>query len=201
VELLVEALNKYEGSFIMVSHDRYFISKAANKIWEIENHEIKSFDGGYEEWVQWKSRRSEAGSLKSEAGSLKSQEKESAKSAKSTESVIPKSNVQSAKPSPQSTQSRSLSAKSAIPSEIKKELQKQQKIFQQLEERVAQLNAQKASLEAALTAPETYADKGKFLKIEADYKKASDDLNQLNKDYEQVFEKLMDLEAKVNSAK
>ncbi len=32
VELLVEALNKYEGTIILVSHDRYFISKAANKI-------------------------------------------------------------------------------------------------------------------------------------------------------------------------
>ena len=40
-ELLIEALNKYEGSFILVSHDRYFISKTANKIWEIVDHEDK----------------------------------------------------------------------------------------------------------------------------------------------------------------
>src|SRR4029078_4324513 len=40
-ELLVDALNRYEGSFILVSHDRYFISKTANKIWEIIDHEIK----------------------------------------------------------------------------------------------------------------------------------------------------------------
>ena len=56
VELLVEALNKYEGSFILVSHDRYFISKAANKIWEIEDHKIKEFKGTYAEWVAWKER-------------------------------------------------------------------------------------------------------------------------------------------------
>ena len=34
-DLLIEALNKYEGTLILVSHDRYFISKTANKIWEI----------------------------------------------------------------------------------------------------------------------------------------------------------------------
>ncbi|HET9429621.1 MAG TPA: ABC-F family ATP-binding cassette domain-containing protein, partial [Chitinophagaceae bacterium] len=34
-DLLIDALNKYEGSLILVSHDRYFISKTANKIWEI----------------------------------------------------------------------------------------------------------------------------------------------------------------------
>src|SRR6186713_687907 len=33
VDLLVDALNKYEGSIVLVSHDRYFISKIANKIW------------------------------------------------------------------------------------------------------------------------------------------------------------------------
>src|SRR5437762_5483939 len=55
-ELLIEALNRYEGSYILVSHDRYFISKTANKIWEIVDHKIKEFNGGYEEYVAWKER-------------------------------------------------------------------------------------------------------------------------------------------------
>ncbi|HQU56146.1 MAG TPA: ABC-F family ATP-binding cassette domain-containing protein, partial [Chitinophagaceae bacterium] len=55
-DLLIEALNKYAGSIILVSHDRYFISKTANKIWEIVDHEIKEFKGGYAEWVLWKER-------------------------------------------------------------------------------------------------------------------------------------------------
>ncbi|HKP33092.1 MAG TPA: ATP-binding cassette domain-containing protein, partial [Chitinophagaceae bacterium] len=56
VELLIESMNKYQGSFILVSHDRYFISKVANKIWEIEDQKIKEFQGGYEEYVEWKKR-------------------------------------------------------------------------------------------------------------------------------------------------
>lgn len=56
VELLIEALNRYEGSMIFVSHDRYFISKTANKIWEIEDGKIREFKGTYEEYVDWKSR-------------------------------------------------------------------------------------------------------------------------------------------------
>src|SRR6185295_1493188 len=55
-DLLVEALNRYEGSFILVSHDRFFISKTANKIWEIVDHKIKEFKGGYDEYVEWKER-------------------------------------------------------------------------------------------------------------------------------------------------
>ncbi|MFN5362815.1 MAG: ATP-binding cassette domain-containing protein, partial [Bacteroidota bacterium] len=56
VELLADALNKYEGTFILVSHDRFFISKTANKIWEIHDNRIREFKGGYHEWVEWNER-------------------------------------------------------------------------------------------------------------------------------------------------
>src|SRR6201994_53631 len=55
-DLLIDALNKYEGTMLLVSHDRYFISKTANKIWEIDDHKIREFKGTYEEWVDWKER-------------------------------------------------------------------------------------------------------------------------------------------------
>lgn len=57
VDLLVEALNKYEGSLILVSHDRYFISRLANKIWEIDDHKIREFKGTYAEWEEWKRKK------------------------------------------------------------------------------------------------------------------------------------------------
>jgi ATP-binding cassette, subfamily F, member 3 len=60
VDLLVEALNKYEGTIILVSHDRFFISRIANKIWEIENHKIVEFKGTYAEWEAWKQRKAAA---------------------------------------------------------------------------------------------------------------------------------------------
>ncbi|MEI6585109.1 MAG: ABC-F family ATP-binding cassette domain-containing protein, partial [Sediminibacterium sp.] len=61
VELLAEALNKYEGSYILVSHDRYFISKTANKIWEIVDNQIKEFKGTYQEWIEWNERMAKIG--------------------------------------------------------------------------------------------------------------------------------------------
>jgi ATP-binding cassette subfamily F protein 3 len=56
VELLIEALNKYQGSIILVSHDRFFVSQTANKIWEIVDEEIKEFKGTYTEYLEWKER-------------------------------------------------------------------------------------------------------------------------------------------------
>ena len=59
VDLLAESLIKYEGSIVLVSHDRYFVSKLANKIWEIDEHQIVEFKGTYAEWEAWKQRKLE----------------------------------------------------------------------------------------------------------------------------------------------
>lgn len=50
VNILAQALKQYEGTFILVSHDRHFISQVANKIWYIEDHQIKEYLGTYEEY-------------------------------------------------------------------------------------------------------------------------------------------------------
>ncbi len=39
--ILKDALKKYEGSFIIVSHDREFVNGLTNRIWDIEDHKLK----------------------------------------------------------------------------------------------------------------------------------------------------------------
>lgn len=55
--ILVQALQQYEGSYIIVSHNRHFISQVANKIWYIESGQIKIYPGTYDEYLSWKSRQ------------------------------------------------------------------------------------------------------------------------------------------------
>jgi ATP-binding cassette subfamily F protein 3 len=57
VKMLIQALNKFEGTYVLVSHDRYFIQNTANKIWEIEDGKISIFDGNYNEWEDFKKRK------------------------------------------------------------------------------------------------------------------------------------------------
>lgn len=49
VDMLIQALEQYEGSFVVVSHNRYFISEVANKIWFIEDEKIIEYPGTFEE--------------------------------------------------------------------------------------------------------------------------------------------------------
>lgn len=57
VNILIQALQQYEGTFIVVSHDRYFLDNIANKIWYIEEKEIKEYPGTYQEFEEWNSKR------------------------------------------------------------------------------------------------------------------------------------------------
>ena len=55
-ENLENALSLYKGTIFFISHDRYFISKVANKIVEINDCELKVFNGNYEYYLRKKEK-------------------------------------------------------------------------------------------------------------------------------------------------
>lgn len=57
VNILIQALQQFEGTLIVVSHDRYFLDNVANKIWFIEDKEIKEYPGTYQEYEEWNAKR------------------------------------------------------------------------------------------------------------------------------------------------
>ena len=167
-ELLIEALQKYEGTLILVSHDRYFISKTANKIWEIEDGVLKEFKGGYEEWVSWKERMEK----QRNAGNNKSI---------SSNKTAPAPLMQAA-PVQQ------------VSKEKKKEFQRTQKQFQQAEKELADATASQKELERKLADPQLYANREDFIKLEAAYQKSLQTIQLLTENYEKLFEAMMRLE-------
>lgn len=54
--IIIQALQQYEGSFIVVSHNRHFISQVANKIWYIEDKKIKEYPGTFSEFEFWQAK-------------------------------------------------------------------------------------------------------------------------------------------------
>ncbi|HEY9176645.1 MAG TPA: ATP-binding cassette domain-containing protein, partial [Flavipsychrobacter sp.] len=175
VEMLIDALNKYEGTFILVSHDRYFISKTANKIWVIEDGLIREFAGSYDEWVVYE------------------QEKEKRKAATAKPAAAPVVEKKAEAPKQQSQQPVSSELK-----QLQKEHQKKQREFQKLEEQINNLKEEKAKLEQQLADPEFYADKDKFMKVDEAYRNLNGQLDRLSKDYDKLFEEVLQLEEKLN---
>lgn len=170
VEMLIDAMNKYKGTFILVSHDRYFISKTANKIWYIEDKKIKEFVGTYDEYVVFE------------------QEREKRKQQKAAAPV-----VQEEKPKEKNNPKQHHEDR-----ELKKEHQRKQKKFQRIEEEVNKMQEEKTQLEAKLADPEFYADKDKFQKLDETYKAHTDKLDVLMKDYDKLFEELLEMEERID---
>src|SRR6476660_6586394 len=50
-DVLLEALSKYTGTVVFVSHDRYFIDKLATRVFEIGNGRVEVYPGNYEDFM------------------------------------------------------------------------------------------------------------------------------------------------------
>ena len=51
-EAIEDALYEYEGSILVVSHDRYFLDKIVGRVVELEDRDLVSFDGNFSEYWQ-----------------------------------------------------------------------------------------------------------------------------------------------------
>ena len=173
VELLAEALNKYEGSLILVSHDRFFVSKTANKIWEIVDHEIKEFKGTYTEYVEWKERMAKQAKEESRKAAANKEEPKKVEPVKNKLQEAP----QVSKPRIDNT-----------------ELKKLQNKFHKVEQELEQFKQEKLTIELALAEPDSYKNATKFAETEKSYKVINEKIKQAETVYEQLFEQIVELE-------
>ena len=177
VELLAEALNKYDGSIILVSHDRFFISKTANKIWEIEDEKIIEFKGGYQEWLEWKERMAKAKVATSEP----------------VKNTNTKENKKQSKPEPVL---KAAEPNVAIDKDLQKQIQKLQRAIAQLEHNIETLQKEKLDIESQMADPTIYSDTQKFHVVEKSYQDKNALIRSMNKEYEIAFNDLLVLESK-----
>jgi ATP-binding cassette subfamily F protein 3 len=177
VELLAEALTKYDGTIILVSHDRYFISKTANKIWEIEDEKIIEFKGDYKEWLEWKER-------------MAKQKAQLAEPAKNTGSKDTRKQAKQEVVAPVEIKPQ------AIDKDLQKQIQKLQKVISQIEHNIATLHTEKAAIELEMANPAIYADPAKMHVIEKSYQDKNALIRSMNKEYDIAFNDLLILESK-----
>lgn len=92
VNILIQALQQYEGTLIVVSHDRYFLDHVANKIWYIENKDIKEYPGDYQEYEVWNSKRVVKPQAEKPAEKPKEQKKPKVEVSNDTRNLLQKKN-------------------------------------------------------------------------------------------------------------
>ncbi|MBK7905661.1 MAG: ABC-F family ATP-binding cassette domain-containing protein [Gemmatimonadetes bacterium] len=81
IEALEDALDEYEGTVLLVSHDRAFLREVATRVWAFDGTRLVDFDGPFVEWEEDRAHRAaRATRADAEAAEVKrQQEKERAK--------------------------------------------------------------------------------------------------------------------------
>lgn len=57
IEVLEDALTEYEGTVLLVSHDRAFLREVATRVWSWEGTRLVDFDGPFTDWEEDRARR------------------------------------------------------------------------------------------------------------------------------------------------
>jgi ATP-binding cassette subfamily F protein 3 len=143
----------------------------ANKIWEIEDGKIKEFEGTYLEWEEFNKRRAQ--NIKD--GKIEVQAKQVVPELKVSVEKIPSKPVVENK-------------------EQQKEEKRVRNQFAKLEEEMGKLNLEKTRLESLLGSPDTYSNPTLFQQTENNYNSVKFKIEQLQPDYEKLFEQLMQYE-------
>jgi ATP-binding cassette subfamily F protein 3 len=136
IEALEDALENYDGTVVLVSHDRELLRALTTKLWILHDRHITEFPGGFAEWEQVSAERAHAASVRAaeEASLRKVHERQKV----------------TAKPK----------AESASPKDIRKRQRIAQRELEQAEARIAELEARIATLTAQLENPELYTRAG-----------------------------------------
>ena len=165
VNILIQALQQYEGSYIVVSHDRYFVENIANKIWYIEDHEIKEYPGTYDEYETWIEERGlqSAVSEKVQVSSAPPQKNQPAPASQNKNNGKPQSNEDAQK------------------------LKKARKQIEELEETINNLEIRKAETEGKLADPKIYNDSVALAELNRFYADIKQKLEQSTDDWENLM--------------
>jgi ATP-binding cassette subfamily F protein 3 len=166
INVLTQALQDYDGTFVVVSHDRYFVSQIANKIWWIEDQQIKEYPGTYDEFDEWNKLRL----------------------------LVKKESKAPTQPTPKKEKEQKKALPDSAQKEKQQELKKLNQTFAELEKNLAEMKKSKEAIELKLSDPAIMKDEKKLKDLNEEYKNIQVRLDKAGKDYETVFSRMLELE-------
>ncbi|AMM51970.1 ABC transporter ATP-binding protein [Rufibacter sp. DG15C] len=168
VNILIQALEQYEGTFVVISHDRYFVENVANKIWYIEDHVLKEYPGTYHEYEYWQEQRDR-------------DVKRTVQTQASAPKVAPK-----------------VQATASERQNLEQELKKANQKLKQVEGLVLDLEGKLKNCENKLALPSTYSDPNALHEATQQFEKIKGQLDKEQAIWEQLMEQVETIENKLS---
>ena len=170
IQILVEALQAYAGTYVVVSHDRFFLEKVANKIWYLEDRQIKEYPGTYAEYEAWQAR------MAAQAGATAAP-------------VVEQKAAATPVPDPSAEAGDYRQRKQA-----RNRAKKLERDIAEIEARIEQLEGEVAAAEAQMARPEVAADYEALAQAQAQYQALHTAIATATADWEALHLELEGLE-------
>lgn len=167
LELLEERLCDYDGTVLLVSHDRTFLNNVVTSTIVFENGNVKEYDGGYDDWIRQTSVKKETSNSKTSSKT---------KSSKTASSTV------------KSTSSKTSSAKTVEKKAARKLSFKEKQELESLPQKIEQLEFSISKLHDEMASSDFY-QKTKDVIAESQAK-----LTQMNSELSDAFARWEELE-------
>lgn len=167
-ETVEAALTAFDGTVLVVSHDRYFVNEVANRIWEIEDCQVKDYKGNYEFYQEERAKQ---------AALLAEREAELEKQMAYAEQQAKKNVVQAA---PEKVEAKNKQRRYS-PDEAKKLLPK-------VELSIREQEAMMKILEMKMADPANHADPAQSAAMAAEHDEYENKIMELMEKWEQLME-------------
>ncbi len=168
VNILIQALEQYEGTFVVISHDRYFVENVATKIWYIEDYQLKEYPGTYHEYEAFQEKREKAAKLQA-AAAAPAPKKQETKQARSNNET----------------------------NQLNNQLKQANKKLAEVEKQVQQLEEERAKCEAELADPNVYGNPDLLQEASLKFEAVQKELEKTNAAWEEQMLVVEDLESQI----
>ena len=172
-EILQEALAQYEGTIIVVSHNRFFVNSFVNKVLEIRNGRATIHEGNIDDYLEWRRREETRAS-------------ETATQSSSATRAVAAGDENSADRKVQRRQ-RALERQ-----ELNKKLGPWRRKSEEAEQEIDRHERRKAELEALMAEPDLYSDKERWSATSREY-------GQVERHLERAFQRWEEAQAAIEA--
>ena len=189
IQVLIEAMKQYTGSFVVVSHDRHFLDQVVNTVWHAGGGTVRAYKGTYSEY-QWYVEHGTASRLAREVQPAPTATPAKPAPTEKARTGGPKTKEQKRREAEARNRAyRALqNGEAADPSLLTSN--QLQKLYEQTEAAILEKEERQAEVEAALADPSIYADPTRTRDLSAAYQTLQEELEALYERWETLAEQL-----------
>lgn len=168
-EALEDALVGYDGTLLLISHDRYFLDKIVSRVVEIKEHHVRMYEGNYSDYLKKRQQQNLAAEAEQRSVTMAMTPRKKSKEEKRREA-----------------EARQL---------VSKERNRLQNVIHVIEQRVENLENRQKEIEDDLAKPATYQNGELAARLQKEYQNVKNELEELFEDWEKSqseYEKLLE---------